>query len=281
MLNTLWQTVIFGLIASASFGAADFSGGFATKRTSVYTVIIVSQAVGFGLMLILLALFWEVLPPVDEIIWGCLAGIAGVSALMVFYKGLSVRPMSVFSPVASVVSVAFPVIVSGIIEGAPSDSQKVGIALAFVAVWIISRPDGSAPIHLREINWPLLAGLLIGCFFVFLERASQSTTIWPMVIARITSLTMMTAIILAMGRSFRPPRPRIPMIALAGLLDVGGNVFFILAAQKGRLDIATVLASFAPATTVVLAWGVLNERITRRQLIGLGAILVAITLIVV
>ena len=63
------------------------------------------------------------------------------------------------------------------------------------------------------------------------------------------------------------------------LLDTSGNMLFIAATRAGRLDVAAVLASLYPASTILLAAFVLGERPTRRQVVGMGIAAVAVALI--
>jgi uncharacterized membrane protein len=78
---------------------------------------------------------------------------------------------------------------------------------------------------------------------------------------------------------WQPQRPHWPLIALNGLMDVAGNIFFVQSGQIGRLDVAAVLGSLYPGSTVLLASMLLKERITRLQTIGILLALIAIGLI--
>lgn len=67
------------------------------------------------------------------------------------------------------------------------------------------------------------------------------------------------------------------MSAAAGVLDSVANLLFLLAARSGDLTVVAVITALYPAGTVLLARGVLAERIHRGQLIGLGTAAVAVS----
>ena len=76
-----------------------------------------------------------------------------------------------------------------------------------------------------------------------------------------------------------PARAALPIIFLSGILDAGGNVLFLLSSTLGRLDVATILSSLYPASTVILSRIILHEKISRMQQLGVVLALVAIVLI--
>jgi len=76
-----------------------------------------------------------------------------------------------------------------------------------------------------------------------------------------------------------PPRPMLPLVILNISADVLGSLFFVLAVQTGRMDIAAVLASLYSGATVLLAWLILREKINGRQWVGIVTALLAIILI--
>src|SRR5260370_24826089 len=84
-MNThLFAPVIFGLAASLCWGSGDFSGGLASRRANVGSVVLTDYVVGF-VLLVMLALLWkEPFPEPLDLLWGGLAGVAGVLGLLAF-----------------------------------------------------------------------------------------------------------------------------------------------------------------------------------------------------
>jgi drug/metabolite transporter (DMT)-like permease len=278
VLNHNLITVLFGLAASLSWGSGDFSGGLATRRANVMSVVIAAYMLGFALLIALALLWSEPFPSALDLAWGTAAGLAGAVGLVSFYQALSIGRMGITAPIAAVLASALPVIFSAIFVGLPNFLQLVGFALALIAVWFISRPERTMA-RPEGLGLALLAGLGFGSFFILISRVSPTAIYWPLAAARLSSLLFMLAIVRIRGQEVLPKKAVFPLVLLAGTLDVVGNAFFVLATHTGRLDVAAILSSLYPAVTVVLASIVLKERVTRLQALGILVALVAIPLI--
>jgi len=269
-----------GLASAASWGAGDFCGGLSTKRASASTVVIGSQLAGALGLFAVAAIVHEPLPPIANLVACGAAGLSGAIGLLALYRALAIGRMGVAAPVSGVLSAAMPVAAGAFFQGLPGWLKLAGFALALVAVWLVARTD-DARFDLGSLGLPIAAGVGFGFFIIIVGHANGGAVYWPLVAARLTSLTVLTAIAVASGRPDLPHARQLPLIVLTGLFDAGGNAFLIVAAQAGRLDVAAVLSSLYPAGTVLLAWTILNERVTRWQFAGLVAALGAIVVITV
>ena len=74
-------------------------------------------------------------------------------------------------------------------------------------------------------------------------------------------------------------RSALPFIVAVGILDTGANGLFALATTEGYLSLVGVLGSLYPVVTVLLAFGVLRERIAPHQMAGAVATLAGVALI--
>ena len=238
---------------------------------------------GVSLLVLLAIGLAEALPSGSSLLWGAASGLSGGLGIVALYQGLALGRMGVVAPVSAVVTAGVPVVFSALLEGLPSMSQVAGFALALVAVWLISGSGVAVPGRSKlsgELKLALVAGVGFAAFLILIDQASTEAVLWPLVAARLASITMLFLLALLARRPLRVGRAVLPVIFLTGVLEVGGNAFFALAARSGRLDIAAVLASLYPAFTVLLAWIILRERIVRRQWFGIVIALVAILLIV-
>jgi drug/metabolite transporter (DMT)-like permease len=270
-------SVALGLASAASWGAGDFSGGLASRRAPATGVVVAAQGVGIVLLVLLAILTREAAPAAGPLAWAALAGVNGALGLLALYSALASGRMGIAAPVSGVVGALVPVLVGAAADGPPGALRFAGFALALAGVWLLTAPGGDAPAaRPGELALPVLAGASLGLFLVFIHQAGESAVLWPLTAARATSMIVLAAVAGATGTLRLPRRPAVSLTCLAGILDTGGNAFFVLAAQAGRLDVASVLSSLYPAATVALACLVLGERLTGRQAAGAIATLAAI-----
>jgi len=274
----LTTPILLGLLSALTWGAGDFNGGLAVKRSNPYGVIVVAHTISLLLLLILVPIIGEPMPPLHDWLWGGASGLAGGIGLLLLYRALAEGRMSVAAPVSAVVAASLPVLVGLLQDGVPAIWVVVGFALALTAVWLISGGEGLA-IRFDDLRQPAIAGIAFGAFFIFIERASQTTLIWPLIAVRIVSVSTMLGYALLTRQDWIPKRESLVPVLLSSVLDTFGNAFYALSARTGRLDVAAVLGSLYPGATVLLAWVFLKENISRIQTLGILLALGAIILL--
>src|SRR6516165_7265528 len=200
------ETSGLSLLAAASWGGGDFSGGVAAKRASVFRVVAVAHFVGLLSMLLMAKLTGEAMPPRIDLLWGVFAGVSGAFGIAALYKGLAVGRMGVIAPVASVVTGIFPVLFSIRTEGLPDRIQILGFVLALVSIGLVARPREYVDSH-RGLGLAVLAGLMFGLFLVGGKQAGHHGVFWPLVAARVASTALMLGIVIFAPRDPQPLQP--------------------------------------------------------------------------
>ena len=279
-MNTPFLAAVLALTAAACWGAGDFTGGLATRRFDALRTVFMTYSVGLVAVAIVALARAEVFSTWADLGWGALAGLCGMVGVGFLFQGFATGRMGIVAPVSAVLATAIPVVVSALTEGLPQALQLVGFGVALVGIWLLSRPEplGGRP---EGLGMAILAGLGFGCFFTALGQIGPDADFWPLVAGRVAACGVMLAFMLLTHRPLRLRQAPLRLLTLAGLLDVAGNLFFLLAIQNGRLDVTSVLASLYPAVTALLARLTIDEHLTVPQLAGVGAAVLAIVLITV
>ena len=276
------MTALLAITGAALYGAADYLGGFASRRESPVAVSALSQVVGALLLLPLLGLIPSEGPITRDLVLGAAGGVAGALGLVALYAALGRGPMSLVAPVTASLSAALPAAWDVVAGGWPSPVTGLGLALAFVAILSVSAPDRRADaadrLSPRVLLLSLAAGTAFATFFIALSYTDPVAGVWPLAGARAASVPVLLALTLARRRSLSIAKgARLPTVT-AGVLDMGANVFVLLALQAGPLAVAAVLSALYPGGTVVLAWVFLKERPDLRHKAGIALALVAVAL---
>ena len=274
---------VLAVLSSLAYGAADFLGGLATKRGStVFAAVVWSQGTGLVLVLLALPFFPRASPTAADLGWGAATGLAGGVGLALLYRGLAVGVMSVVAPVTAVCAVIIPVGAGVAMGERPARVAIAGVALALVSIVLISQSGRVEEGKDARTGVPIAiaSGIAIGIFLVCLERTGPTAGLWPLVPARIVSVSFIAFAGLIARETVLPRRESWPIIASGGALDMVANIFYLLAVRQGPLSIVATLTSLYPAGTILLARVVLRERLRLIQQAGVACAVLAIVLIV-
>lgn len=271
--------ILLALVSALFWGSGDFSGGFATRKANPFQVLALSAISGFVILGLVVAISREALPAGADLLWSLLAGFSGAVGITSLYTALSRGNTAAAAPISAVVGAILPVGFAFLAYGTPSSLQVIGILVAIIGIWLVS---GSASLKSKKgspgLGLAFLAGAGFGGFFICISRVSSGSVFFPLLITRGVMLSI-ALLMLALRHLPFPVPQKNPVALLAGILDSGGNVFFLIATSLSRLDFAVIISSLYPAVTVLLAAALLKEKVGNWQKAGVVLCLAAIAMI--
>ena len=266
------------------YGAADFTGGLATRRASTIPIVLLSQLSGLVSLLLLLPLLDAAAPTRSDMVWGVVAGLTGGIGVALLYRALAIGTMAVVAPTTAVCAVTIPVVVSVFLGERPEPLAVLGIVLGVASIVLVSKQTtpvgGEGAGYSNGVGTALASGVAIGFFFLALAQTRTEAGMWPLVASRSLSVLLFGVAAIAGRDALRMPAPVLGLAILCGFIDMLANALYLLAARVGPLSIVVTLSSLYPASTVLLARVVLGERLNLWQVSGVGCALAAVVLIV-
>lgn len=274
-----------GLISAASWGGSDFVGGLGARRAPALLVVVSGQILSLTALAVLCFALHLPAPNRYASLCAIVGGFIGALSLAAFYRALAMGAMGLTAALTGLLTAGVPVVFSFLRDGLPAPINLAGFAAGCIAIWLITHrreaPSASTTTAVAQ-RTALLLGTLSGCGFgtqlILLKLASAGGVLWAMTWTRAAGVAALLLVLAVM----RPKVPRNGFLwisLVAGTLDTAGNLFYILAARAGRLDVAALVASLYPAVTILLAALVLHEHPTRRQVAGMGLALAAVLLL--
>ena len=279
--------LLLAITAAIGWGAADYYGGDAARRTaSVFVVVAASEL--FGTLLLLPVLVAQgTSPPADLRLLApaAAAGVAVTIELSLIYRALSLGQAFITSPVGALGAAA--AVAVGLITGGPlGPLETAGMACALVggglSAWPSPAGDGRKAAGLRSLGIAAGAAAAVAAMLILLHGAARLDPVWTTAVEHTSTAISAAAAALAVPRrGSRLDRPRLghlPMLGLVAAAGVAGDLAYVSASRHGSLGIVAAISSLYPLTTIALARVRDGRRATMLQAIGaavalLGAVL--------
>jgi drug/metabolite transporter (DMT)-like permease len=293
MNHLLQGNTLLALASALLWGGGDFSGGMGVKTVGgsaggALRIVVMSHLTSFAVLASFIYFLGMPVPHGTVLAWGLVAGVAAGLSLTAFYIALSRGAMGASAAISGLLAAAIPAAVSIAAEGSPGVWRFCGFLVAGAAIWMIAAGPNAGGTGEGSGNGTMvlavLAGAGFGIYFVALKMAGPAGPVVAMATARVGSIGVCSLLLLMLAGRGGQEKVQITgatirWVLLTALMDTSGNMFFVAATRAGRLDVAAVLASLYPASTILLAAYMLKERPTRRQGLGMLVAVVAVVMI--
>ena len=281
--------LFFGLTTAFGYGTSDFVARQASHRIGHVRVLFYMELVGFAILAPLALVLERGIWRWSDAWWLVLGlGVLNTFATLFLYRSFEYGVLSVVSPIAS----SYPAVTAALailfLNDRPGIPATVGIAFALGGIILLSRggvhPANAPPRDARRgILSALGAFAGYGVFYFALKYVVAD--VGPVTVATVVRLVgVAVLLVLSVAGLLHVrglPRPLWPSLAAMGVLDSLAFIAFNVGILGGSVAIVGTLSGLFSAVTVVLAAGLLRERLTRIQLVGVVSVFVGVVLIAV
>ncbi|MFD4421299.1 EamA family transporter [Agromyces sp. NPDC058484] len=320
--------VVLALGAALMYGVADFLGGVAARRSTVFRATTINYCFAAAVLVVAVAITGGVWSA-PAVAGGLTGGAFALVGFVTFYAALAAGPISLVTPLIALLSSAVPVVAALVLGEVLRPLAWVAIAVAIVGSVMIGleRRVSVRSLRPRTLMLAVVSGLGFGFATIALDRVPADAALIPVALDTGIGVVVLLAVAVASRVSAPvsrwislldehrpaaggsdpgpgpvdgtraaatggPPRAlrgatptlasapspgaarldttgrAVALAAAAGLLIGAGNALLMFALHAGNVAVVAVLTNLYPVATMVLAWVVLRERLTRMQAAG-------------
>ena len=281
------MAILGGFLAALSWATATLASSRSSRMIGPLSVLGWVMAVGW-LAAIGPAL---VATPVDldagKLIGMIVVGLSHNVGLLLAYAALSVGRVSIVAPITATEGAIAAVL--AVVLGEPL-STRTAVLLAVIALGVVlaayeraaDRPESTAAAPGNTRRAAILAIAAAVTFSIGLVGsgklgAAGVPPAWVMTASRTIGL-LIIVLPLVLTKRFRLTRPALPLVVVAGILEVFGGAVYVVAATED-IAVAAVLSSQFAAIAAIGAFFLFKERLQRLQVAGVALIAIGITLL--
>jgi drug/metabolite transporter (DMT)-like permease len=218
----------------------------------------------------------------SALLWLAIAGVGNVVGLALTYYALRIGQVALVAPVVSTEGATAAVI--ALLAG-ESLAPSVGVTLAVIAtgICLASVPgdhmdEPARAKHPVAIAIAATAALAFGIGLYATGRAGAELPVsWVVMSARLIGVVGLTVPLAVTGR-LQLTRPAAPLVVASGVCEVLGFYSYTLGARHG-IAVAAVLSSQFAVLTVIGAYVLFGERLSRVQLAGVITVIVGVAVL--
>ncbi len=277
--------IVGGLGAALAFTVSVLCSARSSRLVGAASTLAVAMTVGL-LVSLPVALVTAPSPSVTPtaLFFATTSGIANVVGLAVTYAAYRLGAVGVITTIASTEG-AIAALLS--VVGGEALAPGAGPVLGAVALGVVlaatggggETEEGVAIPRERSLRAAGLAVLAAGLFGIGLYTSGRTAGLlpvaWAILPPRLVGVAFVAIPLAALGR-FRMTRRALPYAVGVGFAEVVGYVAYAIGARQGIAVTAVLSSMFAPLTTVS-AYLFFQERLGRRQVLGIVLVVGGVT----
>lgn len=282
------SAVLYGLGGMIGIGVLNTLITLINRKQDSFKTGFLIQAGNFILTLSLFPFLFEQSVDAKIFLGLFLAGATGVVAFVFINKALTEGKASINSPVISTWGVMTTVL--GFIFLGEQFHIYKGISMTLIITGIfISSIDIKYLLKYRNLSlipgmkWSIPAAFLIGISFFTLGYFTEDNNWYTVnLIARFWTIASYIALAMYFKKPVKKYFSNLPvLIGLAILVDVTSFLLINLGYTTSEPSVVSMLTSASPVPTIILSFLLLKERLTLRQLLGIGVVITGIILLTI